>query len=295
MGFSLGAAMVVGDISQARFGATGTALQLVRGFVCTVLAVSLILLLRRKVDRKSVAGLGLPGLQGSLRTFALGILITGGAAVTTIGFGGMFGWVRFGSASWSTLVVFITVNTVVAFLYEALPEELTLRGYAYRSLNAKLRRWTSSTWVVLLFLMVPGFSSLFAAAMGASLGLPVRPPSLAPTGQDPVAYIILLAIFGVTLIVARIVTGSLWAAIAVHLTVLTVNRLLLMPPTDTGWSVELSTPDALLLIPAYLLLTAGLFVLLARSQGRRLGWRERDPEPPGDAYAEARTPVGFAR
>jgi membrane protease YdiL (CAAX protease family) len=55
-----------------------------------------------------------------------------------------------------------------AFLYEALPEELTLRGYAYRNLNATLRRWTASLVVVLLFLMVPAFSSLFAAAIGVN-------------------------------------------------------------------------------------------------------------------------------
>jgi membrane protease YdiL (CAAX protease family) len=278
MAFALGTATAAGDVAQMRFGASGIALQLVRAIVCSALAVSLIVLLRRKLDRRPMEGLGLPGLRDSARTFGLGVLLTGGAAVATFGLGGALGWVRVGAVSWSVLLAFIGVNTLVAFLYEALPEELTLRGYAYRNLNAKLRRWTAALWVTGLFLVVPALSSVFAAAVGAALGGPTRTPRLVPGGEDPVAYLILLTVFGAALIVARIVTGSVWAAIAVHLTFLTVNRLVLMRPEETGWSVGLTSPDAILLIPAYLLITAGLFLLLARWQGRRPGWRDRDPE-----------------
>jgi membrane protease YdiL (CAAX protease family) len=170
MAFSLGAANAIGDTVQTKFGTNGAELQLVRGTICSLLAVSLIVLFRRRIDRRSMEGLGLPGLQNSLSTFGLGVLLTGGAAVATFGLGGAWGWVTFGTVSWSALLVFISTNTVVAFLYEALPEELTLRGYTYRNLNATLRRWTASLVVVLLFLMVPAFSSLFAAAIGVSLG-----------------------------------------------------------------------------------------------------------------------------
>ena len=264
MAFSLGAANAIGDTVQAKFATRGTELQLVRGMICSLLAVSLIVLFRHRLDRRSLEGLGLPGLQNSLSTFGLGVLLTGGAAAATFGLGGAQGWVSFGTVSWSALLMFITANTVVAFLYEALPEELTLRGYTYRNLTTTLRRWTASIAVVILFLVVPAFSSLFAAAIGVSLGGPVRSPSLSPAGEDPVAYVILLTIFGSTLIIARVVTGSLWAAIAVHLTVLTINRLVLTYPEDTGWSVGLTSPDAILLIPAYLVVTAALFLLLAR-------------------------------
>jgi hypothetical protein len=56
-------------------------------------------------------------------------------------------------------------------------------------------------------------------------------------------------------------------------------RLVLEDSQMTGWSVALASPDAILLIPAYLLIAAGLFLVLARWQRRRLGWRDRDPEP----------------
>lgn len=83
--------------------------------------------------------------------------------------------------------------------------------------------------------------------MGVVLGLPARTVGLAPAGEDPVSYLVLLFVFGVTLVIARMVTGSLWTAIAVHLTVLTVNRLVLA--RETGWSIELASADVLALVP----------------------------------------------
>jgi membrane protease YdiL (CAAX protease family) len=279
MALSLGTAIAIGDIARTRFGLGGVGEQLLRAIVCSGLAVPLIVVLRRALDGRSMEGLGLPRLQDSLRTFGLGVLLTGSAAAVTFSLGAALGWVRFGAISWTPLLMFAGVNTPIALLYEALPEELTLRGYAYRNLNARLRRWTAAVGTVALFLIVPAAGSVIGAAIGSILGGPVRPPSLAPAGDDPIAYLILLTIFGATLIVARIATGSLWTAIASHLTFLTVNRLVLEDSELTGWSVALASPDAILLIPAYLLIAAGLFVVLARWQGRRLGWRDRDPEP----------------
>jgi hypothetical protein len=40
----------------------------------------------------------------------------------------------------------------------------------------------------------------------------------------------------------------------------------------------MATPDALLLIPGYLLLAAAVFLVLPRLAGRPVGWRERCPE-----------------
>ena len=60
------------------------------------------------------------------------------------------------------------------------------------------------------------------------IGVASPTPSLAPPGEDPVGYLILLTVFGFTLIAARTATGSLYAASATHLTFLTVNRLTLL-------------------------------------------------------------------
>lgn len=279
MCFSLGVASAIGDTARVRFGLEGIAPQLLQAGACSALAVPLIVLLRRRVDGLSMEGLGLPKLRTGLRTFGLGILVTGGAATTTFALGAALDWVQLGAVSWSAAFSFLAVNTAIAFLYEALPEELTLRGYTYRSLNAALRRWTASLCTIALFLVMPVGASATQVAVARAIGGPVQALTFAPRGEDPLAYLILLTVFGATLLIARITTGSLWTAIALHLTFLTVNRLVLAGQEVTGWSVVLATPDAILLIPAYLLLAAASFLALARWQGRRIGWRDRDPEP----------------
>lgn len=266
MAFALGAAVAAGEALRVHLGLGGLALQLARGGLCSALAFLLIALLRLKVDRQPVAGLGLPGWRESVRTFGLGVLLTALAAVITFGVGGVLGWVRFGELAWPALLSFLGTNTAMAFLYEAFPEEFTLRGYTYGSLRSAWSRGAACLGTTALFLLVPGLSSLFAAGLAMALDVPAPAVALVPAGEDPVAYFVLLAVFGVTLVIARIVTGSLWASIAVHLTVLAVNRLILA--RGTGWSIELASADALVLVPVYLLLTAGLFALLGRWQGR---------------------------
>lgn len=112
--------------------------------------------------------------------------------------------------------------------------------------------------------------------VGTLLGEDVPTPGFAPAGEDPVAYAVLYPIFGVALLIARITTGSLWTSIALHLTYLTVIRVTIDGASrDAGWSATQSTPDALLLVPGFLLLATATFLLIARARGRGVGWRDR--------------------
>lgn len=253
--------------------------QLARALVCAAIAVALIVLLRKGVDRLPMAGLGLTGLGKSVRSFALGVAVTGGSAAAMFALGTALGWLRWSAADWPVLLRFLALNLVIAFLFEALPEELTMRGYVYRSLNAGLRRWTAALLTTVLFLIVPAAATVVQAVAAALLGNRPVIPSIAPGGQDPVEYLVLLAFFGFALVVARIATGSLWTNIALHLTFLSANRITVAGESyDSGLSTQTTTPDALLLIPLYLLLSAAIFVALARLRGRRMGWRERETE-----------------
>lgn len=280
MAVALGTAVALSDVAHARYGVDGFPRLLLAGVVCTGLAVPWIAWIRRRLDRRSLSGLGLPGLRRSLGTFGLGALVTTGAAAVTFGLGAAAGWIAFGELAAGPLAVFLASNTLIAFLYEALPEELTLRGYAYRSLSSGLSRWTAALWTTVLFLLVPAGASVVQAGATAVLGGEVRAPRLAPGGQDPVAYLVLLTFFGTTLVVARVVTGSVWASIGVHLAFLTVNRIVLSSPAaGTGWSASFTMPDAVLLIPAYLFLAALGFLIYGRWRRRGIGWRDRDPEP----------------
>ncbi|NIJ11251.1 membrane protease YdiL (CAAX protease family) [Saccharomonospora amisosensis] len=288
MAVGLGTAGAVGDVVHTRLGIDGFALRLSVALTCFVITVPLVVLLRTRVDRRSLAGLGL-GTRHAVRAFASGVLITVAAAATTFAVGTGLGWLHWGAVEWPTLVTFLLANTLVALLLEAVPEELAFRGYGYRTLNARLRKWTASLATTGLFLLTPAAASAVQALVNSLLGGPVRPLTFAPPGEDPVSYAILLAVFGFTLLVARIATGSLWTCVALHLTFLTVNRMTLLGDArNAGWSAQLNTPDAVLLVPAYLLLTALAFVVLARVRGHRLGWRDRGPEPAGTDTIRAR-------
>ena len=177
------------------------------------------------------------------------------------------------------MVLFLLVNTVLALCLEAVPAELALRGYAYRTLNQRWRRWTSSAGTLGLFVLLVGASSVVAAVTGRLAGVPVPAPSYAPGGQDPVVYAVLLLFFGAMLQLARVSTGSLWACIAAHLTFLTMNRLVLVPEAFDAGVVTSLRPEAELLVLVYLVLAGIGFVVIGRARGRRIGWRERDPEP----------------
>ncbi|WP_433014730.1 hypothetical protein [Kribbella sp. CA-294648] len=107
---------------------------------------------------------------------------------------------------------------------------------------------------------MPGAASVIQALLSGLIGVSAPTPGLAPPGEDAISYLILLTFFSFTLVAARTSTGSLYASIATHLTFLTVNRLTLLGgDRDSGWSAELTAPDAILLIPGYLLLAAIIY------------------------------------
>lgn len=263
---ALGTAGGVGAAAEEHFGLTGNWRQALIALVCSAIAVPLIILLRRR-DRRPLAGLGLTGVRTSLRCFGLGLLVTGGSAVAVIALGTAGGLLRWSAPDWPTVVTFILVNFMIAFGLEALPEELTLRGYTYATLRERYRK-RAFAGTIGVFLFMHAGSSLIEVPVAWLLGAPARTPSFAPPGDDPYAYAILIVFFGAALLTARIVTGSLWTAIALHLTFLTVNRITFAGGgRDTGWTAEKVTIDAELLVPGYLLATIAVFVLFRRRLG----------------------------
>lgn len=276
MAVALGTAGAVAQVVHTRTGLSGVPRQAMAAVICLVLAVSLIVLLRRRVDRLPLSGLGLTRGVAGPRAFGLGVVVTGGSAVALLGVGTWVGWLTWGQFDTSRVVEFLVVNALIAVALEAFPEELVFRGYVYDTLNQALRRWTAFLATVVLFTFAGAASSIVYAAVGTLLGENMPAPGFAPAGEDPVAYAILYPIFGVALLIARITTGSLWTSIALHLTYLTVIRVTIDGASrDAGWSATLTTPDALLLVPGFLLLTTATFLLIARVRGRRVGWRDR--------------------
>ena len=222
--------------------------------------VPLVLLVHR-LDRTALA-LRRPGRA------ATGVAVTAAAAALVFGPALLAGGMRVTAVDLSALVTFLVTNTVLALALEALPEELALRGSVYGSLAEVSRGWVAGAVTTGAFVVAPGASISLAALVGRALGLPVPPPSFAPDGQDPVAYAVVLAVFGTVLVLARAATGSVWTGVGVHLTFLTVNRALLGGGRlDTGLSLDAS-PGSELLVLVYLLLAAAVFAVLTRSRTR---------------------------
>lgn len=247
-------ALALGTAGTASTALSGTPTWLARllpALLCATVAVLLIRPWRRRSEL---------GLTGGLRPFLVGMAVTGGSATVMLGGGTALGWIDWGPFDLGSVLVFLVTNGVIALLLEAFPEELTLRGHTYSALRTTHRPWIAAVGTTLLFLLAPGLASVVQALLSRLIGISAPAPGLAPPGEDPVSYFFLLTVFGFTLIAARTSTGSLYAGIATHLTFLTVNRLTLFgADRDSGWSASLTTPDAILLIPGYLLLAAIIF------------------------------------
>ena len=99
----------------------------------SAVVVPAILLLRRRVDRAPLAGLGwsLPAVRACL--VGAGAAATASTA-TWVG-AWLLGWITVVRVDAGALAIFLAVNTVVLTGYEALPEELSVRGYAWTSLH----------------------------------------------------------------------------------------------------------------------------------------------------------------
>lgn len=260
-------ALGFGGVASDWFGpGDGFLSRLLPALVVSVIAVPAVLLLWTRWRRRPVRELGLTDARSSLRAFGFGVAVTGGSAVVVIGAGTAAGWVRWGAFDLVAVLGFVLTNGIVALLLEALPEELTLRGFTWAALRERHRQVIAAVGTTLLFLLIPGASSLVTAGVRYLLGEPPGHVGIAPEGEDLVSYLMLLTMFGVTLVAARVATrsASLWTCIATHLTFLTVNRIVLQgAERDTGWSAELTTPDAVILIPVYLAVALTAYVVVA--------------------------------
>lgn len=265
MGIGLGAASAVGS---------ATALapkyqQAVTAAICLVIVVAGILLLRKVIDRGDLAGIGAGRVfpQG-LGLFALGLGVTFAVAAVVLG-GGGYGLIHPGAVDPAKLLTFLALNAVVAMALEAIPEELTFRGYVFSTLKRRLSTWVSVIVQIALFATIMAVVNPVGSAVAVALGGEATPFRLAPEGTPVPDYLILMVCFGLALTATRIATGSVYTTMGLHLAFLTTNRLIFDNANrDTGWKVD-AEPDAVLLVPVYLLLIALIFTIVAVVKRRK--------------------------
>ncbi|WP_150127261.1 CPBP family glutamic-type intramembrane protease [Streptomyces decoyicus] len=262
MACALGAGNALGEALARLLGAEGYLRQLLPAALVSALAVPAVLGLRAmRSTRRCPMGLG-PRSSAPLG-FLRGLAVTASCAALALGAGTALGWVRWSALDPAALASFLVGNALVAVLLEALPEEATLRGYAWASLRDRLGGVISALGTTAVFLLVPAASTVAQTGVSRLVGVAAPPMGLTPAGQDPIAYLVLLSVFGLTLLAARTAPGSapLWVAIGTHVAFLSVNRVVFEGvQRGAGWSAKVAPAHAAVLELGYLAATAMVFV-----------------------------------
>jgi len=159
-----------------------------------------------------------------------------------------------------------------AFFFEAFPEEVVVRGYLCRNLSAVLARWAASLATLALFVTIPVALHLFGTwVLGSATTL---------GGQQGITFghLAVITHFGLGTQYLRVVTGSVWTGIGLHLGLLQMGRMF-GPDEGAFIRIEAFRPGAVdTTIHVALLIGVILLISLPWLTRRQVGWRERDPE-----------------
>jgi hypothetical protein len=285
LGVALGASTGIAD-AVARATGTGVILQVALQTVLMAgLVVPAVVLLRRRLDRRSLASLGLSRRIGRPIALGVGVGAMTGAVVWVPA--GLLGWIRVDDVDLAAFAAFLLLNGLVLALYEAVPEELALRGYMWTNLRDGTGLVVATLVTTALFpvigVVIESGRWILLTIVGSDPGI------FAPStgGIDPIAYVLQLVLFGLALIAARRVPleGALLIAMAFHWTQLTVNRVLLGGTgwMSSGWDVAFVEPDAIALVLVHIVLAGSAFVVIRvtlqarRRRGAADGERAQDP------------------
>ena len=270
----LGVSIGLVEVLDQRIGLPMVARFVVQALVMSSLVVPTVLLLRTRLDGRTLRGLG--WAQPLPRPVAIGtsVGLVSGVVVWLPAL--LAGWIRVDHVDVAEFATFLTLGGAVLVLYEALPEELALRGYAWTNLRDGWGSAVATVVVTALFPLSGPAASLVATPVVALLG-GTPAITLGFPGGDAVAYVLQLVLFGLALVAARRVPlpGALFVAVAFHWTSLTVTRTLLggLSWMPSGWDVTFVEPDAVALVLVQLVVGGLLFVAL-RSLGRRRAPRQ---------------------
>ena len=246
-----------GTIAEQQFGLSNNVRKLIQGLVMSGLVVPPILYLYQHVYRLTGVKPKKPVYSWkSGYHFITGVLL----AIVLASLGFMIatsqGWIII--EQWHTpdhWFAALLINSLIAFLYEALPEELALRGMIYDVLRHRFSTWLAVLFQTLLFVCVPIAVHQIEAIVG-----------LAPGNVINLPYIILILCFGICLQLLRLWTGSLWTTIGFHLAFLEISRFVIFSHGYDAPSI-ITYHDSLLglggvFISFYMIVIGGIIVSL---------------------------------
>lgn len=188
---------------------------LLQGVIFTGLTLTVLYLLKRK-NPDVLKKIGLRGVHSPSKLIigmALPFILLISGISTAYLMGGIENLRLNISAS---VISAIFINTVTAFMYEAFPEEVFIRGLIFEELQKKFRFIISLVLQPFIFICVPTVVIAFESI--------VFDTPLALT----IGYFILLYTFGIALQLYRKYTGTLWMGIIFHVVYLEVTRYISM-------------------------------------------------------------------
>lgn len=179
----------------------------VESLVGGALGVFLVVSACRVLDGRTLASIGFDLTRRDLRAFGVGAGLWTGLAAVGLLVGSLIGAfeVTFGPPT-RTMVGWLLLQVFLVFTYEAVPEELAMRGYIYTNLSERTHRWLAVLGQAVFFM-------LWAFALvGLLQALGVR-----TSWTVDIDRAILFLTFGLSLAFVRLWTGSLWGSIGYHL------------------------------------------------------------------------------
>lgn len=218
-------AIVAGTVAEAQFSIIGNGQKLIQAVVMSVIVVPAILYLYQRMYQQIGKTEKPAHALNHMPHFFTGFLLVIVLTVTSLFSFNTLGLITI--EQWHTPQSWIgalLLNMLIAFFYEALPEELAVRGLIYDVLHLRLSVWQSVLVQALIFIAFSASISLLLVMTGIS---PASSIAALPS------QLILHFFFGIALALIRVWTGSLWAAIGFHLGYLAMARFLLMP-TEYG-------------------------------------------------------------
>ena len=177
--------------------------RILSGLAISVLVVAVIVVLVRWVERRSLGVVGFTTALGDLRAFGLGISAWAVPAAVAFAVLALLGSPLLITAPAAEFWLVLGLLFLAVLFTEAIPEELVFRGYVSAVLAERLSPW----WVI-------SVQTVLFVATAIVLRGDVNPLDVS-----------LFAAMGFVLGYVRLVTGSVWTAVGIHVAFQTASQL----------------------------------------------------------------------
>ncbi|MGD6886775.1 CPBP family intramembrane glutamic endopeptidase [Staphylococcus shinii] len=225
--------------------------QLFSGLLFTLLTISFILFIYKETNKDIITDIGL--LNKANRPLIIALVLPIILFILSILLGFATGTLHNLSLSsdGSAWYAFL-LNVLVAFLYEAFPEELLVRGVILSELRKKLSFLSTLFLLPLVFALIGLLSHAFSTLIATGN---LTPP--------PLIILIQFYIFGIALQLYREYSNSIWPSVLFHLICLELTRYVFNQQNNPIILFNEPVTGIMLLIGLFLTMYLGSIVTLS--------------------------------